>query len=218
MSQSETIASLAAAMAAAQPQIDGARKDSANPFFKSKYADLASVTAAVQPIFGFGLCYIQRSHDRPDAAAIETIILHESGEWMSAGIVSVPVSKQDAQGYGSALTYARRYSLGAAFGIVPEDDDGNAAAKAAPKKDPNDIKVNLYPEFGDKKNRTPTEAQDKAVADFCAAIETADTVEALKDAWEGAYKVVSAWDMPMMVNLIEAAKNKRKRELAAKEK
>lgn len=134
MSQSESILSLAAALAKAQPRIDGAMKDSANPFFKSKYADLASVTAAVQPIHQFGLCYIQRSHDRPDAAAIETIILHSSGEWMSAGIVSVPVSKQDAQGYGSALTYARRYSLGAAFGIVPEDDDGNAAAKAAPAK------------------------------------------------------------------------------------
>lgn len=210
MNQSETITSLAAAMAAAQPQIEGARKDSANPFFKSKYADLASVTAAVQPIFGFGLCYVQRSHDRPDAAAIETIILHESGEWMSAGIVSVPVSKQDAQGFGSALTYARRYSLGAAFGIVPEDDDGNAAAKAAP------VKPEAKSPEGDKKNRVPTEAQDKAVADFCAAIETADTVESLKDAWEGAYKVVSTYDLPMMINLIEAAKNKRKRELAAK--
>jgi hypothetical protein len=57
------------------------------------------------------------------------VFVHESGEQLSAGILSVPAAKQDPQGYGSALTYARRYSLMAACGIAPEDDDGNAASK-----------------------------------------------------------------------------------------
>lgn len=133
MNKSDSISNLAAALAKAQPKIEGASKDKTNPHFKSKYADLASVAEAIAaPLAVNGLSYVQTSHDRENAAAIETIILHTSGEWLGCGVVSVPVSKGDAQGFGSALTYARRYSLSAAFGVVPEDDDGNAAAKAKP--------------------------------------------------------------------------------------
>lgn len=133
MNSSPTISSLAAALAKAQPLIEGASKDKTNPHFKSKYADLASVAEAIAgPIAANGLSYVQTSHDREHAAAIETLILHTSGEWLGCGVVAVPVSKGDAQGFGSALTYARRYSLSAAFGVVPEDDDGNAAARAKP--------------------------------------------------------------------------------------
>lgn len=133
MNMSPSISALAAALAKAQPKIEGATKDKLNPHFKSKYADLASVAEAIaHPLADCGLSYVQVSHDRESAAAIETIILHTSGEWLGCGVVAVPVSKQDAQGFGSALTYARRYSLSAAFGVVPEDDDGNAAAKARP--------------------------------------------------------------------------------------
>lgn len=134
MNRSESIKELANALAKAQSAIKGALKDSANPFFKSKYADLASVVEAIrEPLAYNGLSYVQVSHERDNAAAIETVILHSSGEWHSCGIVSVPVSKADAQGFGSAMTYARRYSLSAAFGVAPEDDDGNAAAKNPPK-------------------------------------------------------------------------------------
>jgi hypothetical protein len=133
MTKSDSIKELCAALAKAQPQIEGASKDKNNPAFKSKYADLSSVSEAIAaPLANHGLSYVQVSHDRENAAAIETLILHSSGEWMSAGIVAVPVTKHDAHGFGSALTYARRYSLSAAFGVVPEDDDGNAAAKNAP--------------------------------------------------------------------------------------
>jgi hypothetical protein len=133
MNMSTSIKELAAALAKAQPQIQGAKKDKNNPAFKSKYADLSSVTEAIDSaIPAQGLSYVQVSHDRENAAAIETIILHSSGEWMSCGVVSVPVTKHDAHGFGSALTYARRYSLSAGFGVVPEDDDGNAAARSAP--------------------------------------------------------------------------------------
>ena len=138
--KSETIKELATALNKAQFQIKGALKDSSNPFFKSKYADLSSVVEAIrEALHENGLSYVQISHDRESAACIETLIMHASGEWLSCGPVSAPVSKNDAQGFGSAMTYARRYSLSAAFGVAPEDDDGNAAASAPPKKVPSEV-------------------------------------------------------------------------------
>lgn len=138
MNKSDSIAALAAALAKAQGQIKGAIKDSANPFFKSKYADLASVVEAIREAFATnGLSYVQRVEpSEREEVRVETVILHASGEWLSCGFLAVPVSKGDAQGFGSALTYARRYSLSAAAGVAPEDDDGNAAAKAAPPQTP----------------------------------------------------------------------------------
>jgi hypothetical protein len=134
MNSSASIASLAAALVKAQAKIEGATKDKTNPHYKSKYADLSSVVEAIKkPATDNGLTWTQIMHPAENAAAVETIILHSSGEWLSCGAISVPVTKSDAQGYGSALTYARRYSLSAAFGVAPEDDDGNAAAAAAPK-------------------------------------------------------------------------------------
>jgi hypothetical protein len=97
------------------------------------------VEAIRGPLTENGLSYVQIAHSLENSAAIETIILHSSGEWLSCGIMNVPVTKADAQGFGSAATYCRRYSLSAAFGVAPEDDDGNAAAKAAPKETPGQI-------------------------------------------------------------------------------
>lgn len=129
----ESLTKLAPAFVKAQAMIEGAKKDSLNPHFKSKYADLASVVDALKaPLSENGLGYIQRVYPNDRAACVETVIIHSSGETFPCGPVEVPVSKGDAQGYGSAMTYARRYSLSAAFGVAPEDDDGNAAAKAAP--------------------------------------------------------------------------------------
>jgi len=137
MNKSESIASLSAAMAKAFGDIENASKDKTNPHFRSKYADLGNVVDAVKPaLLKNGLWFSQVSYDIENHAAIETVIYHASGEWLSCGIVSVPVSKVDAQGYGSAMTYARRYSLSAAFGVAPEDDDGNAAVVAKPKEAP----------------------------------------------------------------------------------
>jgi hypothetical protein len=124
---------LFAAMAKAFPEIEGATKDSNNPHFKSKYADLSSVVEAIKPaLCKHGLFYAQMTHEQSGGVCVETIVGHESGEQFSFGKLFVPASKQDAQGYGSALTYARRYSLMTAFGVCPEDDDGNAAVRAAP--------------------------------------------------------------------------------------
>jgi hypothetical protein len=127
--------SLYSALVKAQSEMSGAVKDSKNPFFKSNYADLVSVMQAIRPaLANNGLGFIQVCHDADGAAKIETIIIHESGEQLSCGIASVPVSKNDAQAYGSAITYAKRYSLQAAFGVPSVDDDGNSAALAPPKQ------------------------------------------------------------------------------------
>ena len=136
MNKSESIKELATSLAKAQGSIKGAIKDSSNPFFKSKYADLASVVEAIRSAFAAnGLSYIQTVEpSQADEVRVETMILHSSGEWISCGVLALPVSKVDAQGYGSALTYARRYSLSAAVGVASEaDDDGNAAVAAKPK-------------------------------------------------------------------------------------
>lgn len=134
MNASQSIASLAEALSKAQGEMDKAVKDRDNPAFRgAKYADLANVIDVVKAVAPkYGLSFAQIAHDVENHAAIETVIMHASGEWLSTGTVSVPVTKQDAQGYGSAITYARRYSLSAAFGVGAEDDDGNSAAKAKP--------------------------------------------------------------------------------------
>lgn len=132
--QSENINELAAALAKAQGQIEGAKKDSANPFFKSTYADLASVwDACRKQLSDNGLSIIQCPEEAENGIAIETMLLHSSGQWKSGRYV-IPVAKNDAQAMGSAITYGRRYALAAMVGIAPEDDDGNAATKAKPVK------------------------------------------------------------------------------------
>lgn len=136
MNKSEAINELAAALAKAQGQMEGAVKASTNPFFKSRYADLAAVVNAIRgPFAANGLSFVQLPMPTEgDRVSVETMLLHASGQWISS-VVDVPVAKGDAQGYGSAITYAKRYGLQAMAGIAAEDedDDGNAAAKAKPR-------------------------------------------------------------------------------------
>jgi hypothetical protein len=122
-----------AALVKAQQSFGPALKDKTNPAFRSKYADLgACIEAVIDALNSNGIALVQKLHPNEGGVAIETMFVHESGEVFSAGLLTVPAVKQDPQGYGSALTYARRYSLMAACGIAPEDDDGNAAVKAKP--------------------------------------------------------------------------------------
>lgn len=121
---------IAAALVKAQKAFGPALKSSTNPHFRMKYADLsACVEAVIDGLNTNGIALIQIPHECESGVTVETLFIHESGETLSAGRLHVPATKQDAQGYGSALTYARRYSLMAACGIAPEDDDGNAATK-----------------------------------------------------------------------------------------
>jgi hypothetical protein len=121
---------IASALVRAQRGFAPALKTSTNPHFRSKYVDLAGcVEAVLDALNSAGIALIQRTSEDSTGVTVETVFVHESGETLECGKLHVPASKQDPQGYGSALTYARRYSLMAACGIAPEDDDGNAASK-----------------------------------------------------------------------------------------
>jgi len=126
---------IASALVRAQRGFAPALKTSTNPHFRSKYVDLAGcIEAVVDALNAAGIALIQRTSEDSTGVTVETVFVHESGEMMECGKLHVPASKQDAQGYGSALTYARRYSLMAAAGIAPEDDDGNAASRTLTPK------------------------------------------------------------------------------------
>lgn len=164
MNKSESIGKLASALSKAQGMIKGAVKDSVNPHFRNKYADLTSVWEACrEALTKHELSVVQLPEtSEGQTVKIETMLMHSSGEWISSTI-ELPVQKYDAQGYGSALTYARRYALAAIVGVAPEDDDGNAAAAAAPTK-PEPAKV------------------DPAAR---KTLEACKTLEELQEAWKG---------------------------------
>lgn len=124
---------LHAALAKALPALGAVHKNKKNDHFKSNYADLASVIGALSPLAEYGVWFRQVPVEHERGIAFETFYIHESGAELSAGVTVVPVDKNNAHGIGSAQTYCRRYALLSAFGLATDDDDGNAAAKAAPK-------------------------------------------------------------------------------------
>jgi hypothetical protein len=125
--------SIAKAFVAAKKEFAPALKTATNPHFRSKYTDLAGCLEAVNDaLLANGIAVFQETSLCEDGVIVETVFLHESGETLRGGKLHVPASKQDPQGYGSALTYARRYSIMAACGIAAEDDDGNAASRPRP--------------------------------------------------------------------------------------
>ena len=135
MNTSETLSKLAPALVKAQAAMAGATKSAANPFFKSKYANLEEVIRVVkEPFAANGLSFVQFPISGEGTAGVETIILHESGEFISNEFL-LKCSKADPQGMGSAITYARRYGLQSACGIPSEDDDGNAASVPMTQKE-----------------------------------------------------------------------------------
>ena len=128
---------IAAALVKAQKGFGPALKTSTNPHFRNKYAALdACVEAVLDALNENGIMLMQQTHLCEDGVIVETTFIHESGEVMSGGKLHVPAAKSDPQGYGSALTYARRYSLQAACGIAPEDDDGNQASASVQNRQP----------------------------------------------------------------------------------
>ena len=133
MNSSATVKELATALAIVQGQLTFAKKDSKNPFFKSNYADLESVWDACRSLLSDnGLAIMQFPGDYVDGnMTLTTVMTHSSGEWVAQNM-SLPVSKPDAQGAGSAITYMRRYALAAIVGVVQADDDGNSASEKAP--------------------------------------------------------------------------------------
>jgi hypothetical protein len=185
---------ISAAFVKAQKGFAPALKTTKNEFFKSKYADLsACVDAVIDSLNDNGIALIQHCHECESGVTVETIFLHESGESMSCGKLHVPASKQDPQGYGSALTYARRYSLMASCGLAPEDDDGNAASQP--------VKQAAKP------------AQNKIQQDFSGdikAIQSCLNMQELSQVWAGL--------SPAAKHDLEAVKDKQKATIAAQSK
>jgi hypothetical protein len=126
---------IASALVKAQREFGPALKSSTNPHFRSKYADLsACIEAVITALNNNGIYLMQLTDEHDGGVKVSTTFIHESGEQLSAGSLFMPAIKHDAQGYGSALSYARRYSLMAACSLATEDDDGNQATKTAPQQ------------------------------------------------------------------------------------
>ena len=211
------------ALAAAQIEMGPALKDSTNPAFRSKYADLSSVMAACLPALNkHGICVIQPICDEEGKRYVKTVLAHESGETLDCRVELI-IGKNDMQGYGSAVTYARRYGLMAMAGIAPEDDDGNAAAKAAPKGEQvaetsaqslgnawRDAVMDTLPE-----NATPLQTA-KAFADAIAMDVATKGAKGLDNAWERHKAMISKFEAeyPDLHDQVVDAFENRRNELA----
>lgn len=139
MKMSEKIDAYAKAFAQAQREVKQPLKDKDNPFFKSKYVPLENVADAITESFGkHGLSYSQDPQmSETGNIEVSTLVMHESGQWILYGPISLKPVKSDPQAAGSAITYAKRYALSAIFGITSdEDDDGNEATQPQQRTQP----------------------------------------------------------------------------------
>lgn len=129
MQKSESIAELAKALASFQSEVKNPPNTADNPFYKSKYAPLQDVLNVVRPLLSkHGLSILQIPSSDGETVSVTTLLMHSSGEWIQTDPLVLKTDKPTAQGAGSAITYARRYSLSAVLGISSEDDDdGNIA-------------------------------------------------------------------------------------------
>jgi hypothetical protein len=190
VNQSTTIGAIAAALAKAQAAFKPAVKDASNPFFKSKYCDLAGALDAVRDALSANGLALVQSTDAGDKLVLHTTLLHSSGEWIS-GTYPITAVKTDPQGIGSAVTYARRYSLMALLGIAAEDDDGEAAHGRTAKVDATTGEVKkAQPKWSDEQ-RTEighwfsaviqgVAEGERLVAEFRAKYKYTDPVEVIK--------------------------------------
>ena len=172
-SASAEIGELAAALAVAQGRYKAAVKDSLNPHFKSRYADLASVTDAIrEALVSVSIAPIQRLTSKQASVTCQTILAHKSGQWI-ADEFTVPVLKPDAQGFVAAATYARRASLSAMAGVAPEDDDGNeASGKPASRQ------WNAAEEFPQEKKAPKASAPRPSFDELVASVDKQAAAEA----------------------------------------
>ena len=137
MNKSESIADLVKALASFQKEVKQPQKNGFNPHFKKKYVTLDDTIKAInETAQKHGLAYIQTPINDDNGIGVVTIILHESGQYIEFPSFTLPLDKKTAQGAGSALTYARRYSISSAFGLVSEDDDDANAASGSANKNP----------------------------------------------------------------------------------
>ncbi|MBP0930913.1 ERF family protein [Listeria innocua] len=129
MKMSESVIELSVALSKFQEKVEQPAKTANNPFFKSSYVPLENVISAVKKHApDLGLSYIQIPLTEENKVGVKTILMHSSGEFVEFDPFMLPLDKNTAQGAGSALTYARRYTLSSAFGIASDEDDGNGAS------------------------------------------------------------------------------------------
>lgn len=188
---------LYSALAAAQAEMGKALKDTNNPHFNRKYADLASVCDACMPALSkHGIAVLQPAFDDDTGRYVKTIFVHgDSGETVECRVPLI-VAKTDMQGYGSAVTYARRYGLMGMAGIAPEDDDGNAASKSPPMIEPT-------------RRAEPTRQIDAtAINEACEYLHGADDLADLQRIWGNIPRPVAS--MPVVIAAKDQAKERLK--------
>src|SRR3990167_8898859 len=134
--QSPEINKLAEALCKFQGSMDPVTKDGVNPYFGNSYASLAAIWQSVRPrLSANGLSVVQSNQPNADGITLVTTLMHVSGQWIKGTLIMKP-AKSDPQGFGSCLSYARRYAMSAILGIVTEDDDGNAASDIREQANP----------------------------------------------------------------------------------
>ena len=163
MNRSESIAKIASALVKAQAEMGNAVKDAKNPFFKSKYADLNAVREACMPALNkHGVSVIQPTSVIEGKLYVETVLLHESGEFLS-GLYEVVVGKQnDPQALGASISYSRRYGLQSMVNIGAADDDGESAVDRGNSKSYNNITVTTTPAQASVMANKPVESAPAA--------------------------------------------------------
>jgi hypothetical protein len=201
MEKSESIAELAKGLAKAQADFGPLLKGATNPFFKSKYADLSSVMDVARgPLAEHGLCFVQTTEGSDVGfIVVETTLIHTSGEWVS-GKIKMPLVKNDPQGFGSAMTYARRYALQAILGLAAEDDDGEG----------------VMPRGKDKREPKSTQSTSAPVSILAETIETFAKIDNLTHLANHFKKHFEEYKADPQFKKIVEAKDNRKAELAAK--
>lgn len=146
MKHSEQLNELAKALALAQAQIKGAEESGKNPHFNSRYSTLSDVWAAIRiPLTSNGLSIIQTTGIVGDKLILSTMLLHTSGQWI-VGEYEINPDKRSPQGYGSAISYGKRYCLEAIVGVASADDDGNAATNKREISKPQAVPKTVTPD------------------------------------------------------------------------
>lgn len=198
MNTSENTIEITKALIAFHNEIGKIKKDAKNPYFKSDYATLSSILDAIKvPLTSNGLTFVQF----PDGEnGLTTRLMHESGQWMEATYTMIP-AKNDPQGLGSAITYQRRYSLGAVLGLnIDNDDDGNAASNPE------------TPVVASKRSAKPLSKEDKVYSDLKAKILTENDIgqlERYKNALMEKSAVVTPTQFQDLMRLIDTKLHKK---------
>lgn len=194
MKTSESLIKISKALLDAQMAISFASKDATNPHFKNKYADLPAVIDAIKsPLNDNGIVFMQTGSPSDDGYLhLTTRLMHESGEWIEDTLV-MPLPKQDPQGYGSAMTYARRYALSAITGLYQDDDDGNLGSG-----------------HGNKAPQSEKILPPRELAKHSKAIKDATDEASLRKAFSTAYKAAEAAGDKIAMEVLTEAKDDRK--------